>query len=76
MTLNYTHAINPDKILKKIKYSHPRFTLDGVRAQQRHAEISGKNNSYFCGAYWRYGFHEDGVVSGLKVVDQIRESVL
>lgn len=72
VTLNYTEAIRPDKIIKKINYMHPRFTLDGIKAQNRHAEISGQNNTYFCGAYWRYGFHEDGVVSGLKVVDQLR----
>ncbi|MCH2204774.1 MAG: FAD-dependent oxidoreductase [Lentisphaerales bacterium] len=72
VTLNYTEAIRPDKIIKKINYMHPRFTLDGIKAQKRHADISGKNNTYFCGAYWRYGFHEDGVVSALKVIDQLR----
>ena len=73
VTLNHTEAIDPSKIIKKIDYMHPRFTLDGVKAQKRHAEISGVNNTYFCGAYWRYGFHEDGVVSGLKVVEQFRK---
>ena len=72
VTLNYTEAIDPNKIIKKIKYMHPRFTLDGIKAQKRHAEISGQNNTYYCGAYWRYGFHEDGVVSALKVIDQVR----
>jgi hypothetical protein len=46
--------------------------LQGVAAQQRHAEISGVNHTYYCGAYWGFGFHEDGVRSALNVVEQIR----
>jgi len=76
VTLNYTRAIDPDKIIKKIKYMHPRFSLEGVQAQKRHSEISGKNNTFYCGAYWRYGFHEDGVVSGLKASEQVKEVYL
>ena len=76
VTLNYTKAINPDKIIRKIKYMHPRFSLEGVKAQKRHAEISGVNNTFYCGAYWRYGFHEDGVVSALNAIKQVRELYL
>ncbi|MEY4719629.1 MAG: hypothetical protein RL563_2247, partial [Pseudomonadota bacterium] len=52
-------------------YHHPQYSLKGVAAQRRHAEISGVNNTYYCGAYWGFGFHEDGVRSALNVVDQI-----
>jgi predicted NAD/FAD-binding protein len=67
VTLNRTEAIDPDKIIKVIRYAHPVFTAEGVRAQQRVAEISGRNRTHFCGAYWGWGFHEDGVVSALRV---------
>ncbi|MCM8526139.1 MAG: FAD-dependent oxidoreductase [Lentisphaeraceae bacterium] len=76
VTLNYTKAIDPAKIIRKINYMHPRFSLEGVKAQKRHEEISGVNNTFYCGAYWRYGFHEDGVVSGLKAVEQVKELYL
>ena len=74
VTLNYTEAIDPKKIIRKINYMHPRFSLEGVQAQSRHAEISGHNNTYLCGAYWRNGFHEDGVFSALNVIEQITGS--
>jgi predicted NAD/FAD-binding protein len=67
VTLNRTEAIDPAKIIKVIPYAHPVFTAEGVRAQQRVAEISGQNRTHFCGAYWGWGFHEDGVVSALRV---------
>jgi uncharacterized protein len=73
VTLNYTEAIAPDKIIKKIQYMHPRFSLEGIKAQGRHSEISGHSRTFYCGAYWRYGFHEDGVVSGIKAVKQVKE---
>ena len=67
VTLNRTDAIDPAKIIKVIPYAHPVFTAQGVHAQQRVAEISGQNRTHFCGAYWGWGFHEDGVVSALRV---------
>ena len=70
VTLNRAQEIDPSKILSKYSYAHPVFTLDGIKAQQRHAEISGHNRSHFCGAYWFNGFHEDGVNSALRVVKQ------
>lgn len=68
VTLNHTGNINPDKIIKRIDYMHPVYTLDGARAQARHAEISGVNRTGYAGAYWRNGFHEDGVVSALEAL--------
>lgn len=68
VTLNNTEAIDESKIIKRMQYTHPFFTLDGVKAQQRHSEINGCNRVFYCGAYWRYGFHEDGVVSALNAL--------
>ena len=63
VTLNRTAAIDPSQILRRINYQHPLFTCAAVAAQARLPEINGVNGSYFCGAYWGYGFHEDGVAS-------------
>ena len=73
VTLNNSAAINPDKIIKRLSYDHPVFTQDGIAAQRRQGEINGVRRSYFCGAYWRYGFHEDGVVSALNALAHFRE---
>lgn len=67
VTLNRTEAIDQKKIIKTIRYEHPLFTVDGIRAQRDKYIISGKNNTWYAGAYWRYGFHEDGVISALDV---------
>ena len=67
VTLNSLNEINPSKIIKKIDYSHPLFTVNGVHAQKKKNQISGQNNTYYCGAYWGNGFHEDGVNSALDV---------
>jgi predicted NAD/FAD-binding protein len=63
VTLNRAADIDPAKILRTIDYHHPVYVPAGVAAQKRRAEISGVNRTAYCGAYWRYGFHEDGVVS-------------
>lgn len=67
VTLNRTEAIDPASIIRRIIYHHPVYTQLAVAAQQRHQEINGVNRTYFCGAYWGYGFHEDGVNSALAV---------
>jgi predicted NAD/FAD-binding protein len=69
VTLNDTDSINPHKILGRFTYDHPVFSLRGMAAQQRWAEINGVQNTWFCGAYWHNGFHEDGVVSALRVAE-------
>ncbi len=66
VTLN-SNLIHPQKIIKRFEYEHPLFTQDSVEAQKKHDLINGKNRTWFCGAYWRYGFHEDGVVSALRI---------
>lgn len=73
VTLNNTRAIDPDKIIKRINYAHPVFTPAGVQAQTRQREINGVKRTYYCGAYWRFGFHEDGVVSALDALQHFKE---
>ncbi|MBI3356138.1 MAG: FAD-dependent oxidoreductase, partial [Nitrospirae bacterium] len=65
VTLNHTEAIDPEKILRCIIYHHPVYSPESVAAQKRHGEISGVNRTSYCGAYWGFGFHEDGVKSAL-----------
>jgi predicted NAD/FAD-binding protein len=67
VTLNDAGEIDPGKILKTVHYEHPIFNHEMMLSQNRHAEISGVNRTHYCGAYWHYGFHEDGVVSALNV---------
>jgi len=67
VTLNRTEVIDPRMIKKRLAYRHPVFTQGSPAAQKRHPEISGVNRTHFCGAYWGYGFHEDGVRSALEV---------
>ncbi|MFO1426118.1 MAG: FAD-dependent oxidoreductase [Steroidobacteraceae bacterium] len=71
VTLNRAEDIDAARVLGRYVYHHPVYTPAAVAAQHRRAEISGANRSFFCGAYWRYGFHEDGVVSGLWAVEDI-----
>lgn len=74
VTLNHTDHINPAKVIKRLTYHHPVYTTAGTLAQARHGEISGINRTAYCGAYWRNGFHEDGVVSALAALRHFREA--
>jgi predicted NAD/FAD-binding protein len=67
VTLNRTEDIDPAHVIRRIRYAHPVYTAEAVKAQARVNEISGRNRTHFCGAYWGWGFHEDGVVSALRV---------
>ncbi len=71
VTLNDTGAIDPEKVLREVAYEHPLYTMDAVRAQQRWAEVSGVRHLHFCGAYWFYGFHEDGLNSAIRVAKSL-----
>ncbi|MGD0453819.1 MAG: FAD-dependent oxidoreductase [Solirubrobacteraceae bacterium] len=71
VTLNRTAAIDPERIIRTLQYAHPVYTPAGVAAQSRHHEISGRNRTHYCGAYWGWGFHEDGVKSALRVAREI-----
>lgn len=67
VTLNDTRSIDPASIIQQFDYSHPVYTREALAAQKRFSEINGRNRTYFCGAYWGNGFHEDGVRSALAV---------
>jgi predicted NAD/FAD-binding protein len=67
VTLNHETGIDPAKVLRRIRYRHPEYTVAAVAAQRRRGEVNGINRTWFCGAYWGNGFHEDGVVSALAV---------
>jgi len=67
VTLNRSQDIEPSKVLARLVYDHPVFTAETTNAQKRRGEINGVRQTYFCGAYWGYGFHEDGVNSALEV---------
>jgi uncharacterized protein len=71
VTLNRTDAIDPARVLGTFAYAHPVYTSAAAAAQRRHDEISGRGRTHFCGAYWGWGFHEDGVVSGERVAEQL-----
>jgi predicted NAD/FAD-binding protein len=71
VTLNDTQAIDPSTILGEYRYAHPQFTVKGMASQARWKEINGPRSTWFCGAYWRNGFHEDGLFSGNRVADAI-----
>jgi predicted NAD/FAD-binding protein len=73
VTLNRTEQIDPRRIIKRIAYHHPLYTPAAVAAQGRHAEVNSRNRTYYCGAYWRYGFHEDGVVSARNAIRHFQQ---
>ena len=72
VTLNRPDAIDPAQVLKRITYHHPVFTPEAIAAQQRHREINGQRRTWYCGAYWGFGFHEDGVKSAMMACESLR----
>jgi uncharacterized protein len=68
VTLNRTDAIDPAKILRRLHYAHPVYSHASVAAQARRAEIQGVRRTWFAGAYWGWGFHEDGMRSAVDLV--------
>ena len=75
VTLNHTEAIDEDKILGRFQYAHPQFTMDAVNAQNRWPEVNGVKRTWYCGAWWGNGFHEDGVFSAKKVVEAMTNAL-
>ncbi len=67
VSLNLEQRLDPAKILRSFVYHHPVYTPESLAARRRLAEINGVNRTYYAGAYWGYGFHEDGVNSALEV---------
>ena len=72
VTLNSDEGIDPSQIIQRIEYEHPIYSRDAVAAQRRQAELH-VDRTFFCGAYWRNGFHEDGVVSALNALDHFKQ---
>lgn len=75
VSLNQSAGISPFKVLAKYTYAHPQFSLSAVAAQARWEELNGANHTWYCGAYWGNGFHEDGVVSALRVAGALGETL-
>jgi len=75
VSLNMDDQIASDQVLARLNYHHPVYTDSAFHSQKRWSEISGKNGVHFCGAYWGYGFHEDGVNSALKVCEMFGETL-
>ena len=76
VTLNADDEIAPAKVLTSVTYHHPVFDAAFVAAQRRWSDISGRGRTHYCGAYWRYGFHEDGVWSAERVVGALKDRAL
>jgi predicted NAD/FAD-binding protein len=75
VSLNMEDRIAEDQKIATFDFKHPLFTQEAVEAQARHGEISGIDRIHYCGAYWRHGFHEDGVVSALAVGERFGVSL-
>lgn len=73
VTLDHLGEVDPERMLQTFQYAHPQFSTAAVKAQGRWQEINGINRTHYCGAYWRNGFHEDGVVSALRVCEHFGE---
>lgn len=71
VSLNCRQDIDPSTIIGEYSYAHPQFSIAACEAQQQWATINGVQQTWFCGAYWHNGFHEDGVASALRVVNQL-----
>jgi predicted NAD/FAD-binding protein len=75
VTLNSPGEIKAEKVIKRLVYHHPVYSTAAFEAQRRHEEISGVNRTWYCGAYWGYGFHEDGLKSALAVCKKFGEAL-
>jgi len=73
VTLNATERIRPERIILRRIYHHPLLSRQAIAAQQRQGEINGVRHTYYCGAWWGYGFHEDGVASAMRALDHFEE---
>lgn len=76
VTLNPQREIEKNKLIKEIIYTHPVFTRETMATQDKLERLNNKNkNIFFCGSYFGYGFHEDGINSGIKVCKIFGESL-
>jgi uncharacterized protein len=70
VTLNRCDEVDPGAVIRRLRYHHPVYTAAALAAQARWEQVSGRRRTHYCGAYWGYGFHEDGVVSALRVCER------
>ena len=73
VSLNSEHLVDPAKVYLSRRYAHPIYNTDTLRAQKRWQDFVGDQHTYYCGAYWGWGFHEDGVKSALRVITHINQ---
>ena len=71
LTLNPIADIDKNKIIKKVEFTHPFYDIETIKAQRHLSELQGINNSWFCGSYFGYGFHEDGLKSAIAVANKL-----
>jgi len=76
VTLNNSQSINPKNVIRTFNYSHPIFSNQTIKAQARHKEINSGYRTFYCGAYWRNGFHEDGVVSAKNSITHFKDQLI
>lgn len=76
VSVNDAGDINPDKVIWDSEYAHPLFDVDGIQAQDQLQSLNENGQVYFCGAYFKYGFHEDGLTSGIKVVEALTKKAV
>ncbi len=75
VSLNIPERIKPESIIANVEYMHPVFDKAAIRAQKKHSSINGHQHTWYCGAYWRNGFHEDGVWSAIQSVEQFNKYI-
>jgi uncharacterized protein len=71
VTLNPNGHVDEHRVLRRFVYRHPLYTRSAVGAQRRWHEVSGVKRMHYCGAYWFYGFHEDGLNSAISVASAL-----
>ena len=71
VSLNPLRDIAPEQVIGSYEYAHPVFDMAAIRAQQQVGNIQGQQHTWYCGAWTVYGFHEDGLKSGLAVAQQL-----
>lgn len=74
VTLNRSEAIDPARVRHRVTFAHPQFDAAALAAQRRWTEISGARDTFYAGAYWRHGFHEDGAWSGVRAAEAVAAS--
>ena len=76
VSINGEQSLRPATVLQRIRYEHPLFNVSAIRAQQALPGLNQRHsNVYFCGSYFRYGFHEDALTSALDLSRRLASDV-